>query len=121
MIVTLTANPSLDRSVALAAPLRPGEVQTALSSREDAGGKGVNVSRVVALSGVATRAVLPLAAGDPYAGALSAAAIPYRAVTAHGHVRSNLTIVDPAGETTKLNLPGVELGTAERTARMTST
>ena len=44
MIVTLTANPSLDRAVTLAATLRPGEVQAALTAREDAGGKGINVA-----------------------------------------------------------------------------
>ena len=35
MIVTLTANPSLDRTVALPAPLRAGEVQTADAVREE--------------------------------------------------------------------------------------
>ena len=36
MIVTLTANPSLDRTITLEAPLRPGQVQTATDVREDA-------------------------------------------------------------------------------------
>ncbi|MFT4306268.1 MAG: 1-phosphofructokinase [Microbacterium sp.] len=116
MIVTLTANPSLDRAVTLAAPLRPGEVQTALSSREDAGGKGVNVARVVARAGTPALAVLPLAEDDPYAAALTGTGIPLRPVPVHGHARSNLTIVDPAGETTKLNLPGAELTASERRA-----
>jgi 1-phosphofructokinase len=116
MIVTLTANPSLDRAITLAAPLRPGEVQGATGSREDAGGKGVNVSRVVALAGKGTRAVLPLAAGDPYAAALDAAGLPVVPVPVHGHARANLTITDPAGETTKLNLPGSVLAGSERRA-----
>ena len=38
MIVTVPANPSLDRAVSLAAPLEVGEVQSALGVREDAGG-----------------------------------------------------------------------------------
>ena len=37
MIVTLTANPSLDRTVTLDGPLMPGEVQGARNAREDAG------------------------------------------------------------------------------------
>ena len=45
MIVTLTANPSLDRTVMLPAPLQVGDVQSAASAREDAGGKGINVAR----------------------------------------------------------------------------
>ena len=61
MIVTLTANPSLDRAVTLSASLRPGEVQSAASSREDAGGKGINVARVVTAAGGGALAVLPLA------------------------------------------------------------
>ena len=35
-------------------------------SREDAGGKGINVARVVAAAGVETLAVLPLAEDDPF-------------------------------------------------------
>jgi 1-phosphofructokinase len=109
MIVTLTAHPSLDRTVSLHAPLRPGEVQAAASAREDAGGKGINVARVIAASGAEALAVLPLATGDPFATALSAAGIATVPVAVHGRVRANLTITDPAGVTTKLNLPGAEL------------
>lgn len=109
MIVTLTANPSLDRAVTLSAPLRPGEVQSAASSREDAGGKGINVARVVAAAGVPALAVLPLAADDPFGVALRSAGVLIRPVPIHGHARANLTITDPAGVTTKLNLPGAAL------------
>ncbi|MEN2739102.1 1-phosphofructokinase [Microbacterium sp. X-17] len=116
MIVTLTANPSLDRAVTLSAPLRPGEVQSAASSREDAGGKGINVARVVAASGVPALAVLPLAADDPFGVVLRSAAVPVRTVAIHGHARANLTITDPAGVTTKLNLPGAALDAADATA-----
>ena len=45
MIVTLTANPSHDRTVNLAAPLERGAVQRAESVISQAGGKGVNISR----------------------------------------------------------------------------
>ncbi len=116
MIVTLTAHPSLDRAISLDAPLRPGEVQNAAAAREDAGGKGINVSRVVAAAGVETVAILPLAAGDPYAAALSVTAIETRTVPVHGHVRANLTITDPAGVTTKLNLPGAALTETDASA-----
>ncbi|WP_314501836.1 1-phosphofructokinase [uncultured Microbacterium sp.] len=108
-IVTVTANPSLDRTITLVSPLVPGEVQAAAAAREDAGGKGINVARVVAASGVATLAVLPLAADDPFAPALHASHVPARAVPVRGHVRANVTITDPDGVTTKLNLPGAPL------------
>ncbi|MGI6878711.1 hexose kinase [Microbacterium sp. gxy059] len=114
MIITLTANPSLDRTVQLPAPLAVGEVQAAASIREDAGGKGVNVARVLHAAGDAVTGILPLAEDDPYAHALGA--LPVRAVAASGRVRANLAITDPAGTTTKLNLPGAPLGAPERAA-----
>ena len=46
MIVTLTLNPSLDRTLVLES-LRVGEVLRAASARIDPGGKGVNVTRVL--------------------------------------------------------------------------
>lgn len=116
MIVTLTANPSLDRAVTLAATLRPGEVQAALTAREDAGGKGINVSRVIASAGVATLAILPLGSNDPFAAALHGSRIPIRTVPITGHARANTTITDPDGVTTKLNLPGAALSVGERDA-----
>lgn len=109
MIVTLTAHPSLDRAITIDEPLRPGEVQPASASREDAGGKGINVARVVAAAGVDAVAVLPLAGDDPFDVALRAASIDVRRVPVRGHVRANLTIADRAGVTTKLNLPGATL------------
>lgn len=116
MIVTLTANPSLDRTITLESALRPGEVQSAASAREDAGGKGINVARVIAAAGVDVVAVLPLALDDPFDVALRGAGMTARRVPIHGHVRANLTITDPAGVTTKLNLPGATLDGEDRAA-----
>ena len=116
MIVTLTANPSLDRTVALPAPLQVGSVQVARGAREDAGGKGINVARVAAASDAPTLAVLPLAADDPFAVSLHGTGVPIVAVPVAGHVRANITITDPVGETTKLNLPGASLTDTERAA-----
>ncbi|WOQ68544.1 1-phosphofructokinase [Microbacterium limosum] len=116
MIVTLTANPALDRTIALEAPLVPGDVQQALSAREDAGGKGINVARAVASAGVPTLAVLPLSEDDPYGPILRATGLPTRTVAVHGHVRANIALTDAAGTTTKINLPGVELDPGERRA-----
>lgn len=109
MIVTLTANPSLDRTITLAAPLQVGEVQAATSAREDAGGKGINVARVVAAAGARSLAVLPLEPDDPFDAALRSSAVEAMRVPIHGRARANITITDPAGVTTKLNLPGATL------------
>lgn len=109
MIVTLTANPSLDRTMMLPAPLTVGDVQTAISAREDAGGKGINVARVIAAAGAEATAVLPLSPADPFDGVLRQSGIHARRVAVHGRVRTNLAITDPHGVTTKLNLPGAAL------------
>lgn len=116
MIVTLTANPSADRAVHLPGPLVPGEVQRAESSREDAGGKGVNVARVISAAGAPARAVVPVNDHDPYRLLLDDAGVDLEIVPVAGRARANLTITDPRGETTKLNLPGAELSTAEAAA-----
>jgi 1-phosphofructokinase len=113
MIVTLTANPALDRTMTLPAPLLVGDVQNASSAREDAGGKGINVARAIAAAGEACTAVLPLAPGDPFDHALREAALDAARVPVRGHVRANLAITDPAGVTTKLNLPGAVLSADE--------
>ncbi|MDP0399959.1 1-phosphofructokinase family hexose kinase [Tsukamurella strandjordii] len=109
MIVTVTANPSLDRLVALGAPLERGAVQRARSSSVDPGGKGVNVSRVLHAAGAQTLAVLPADAGDPLLTALDRIGVPARAVPAGHEVRSNVTVAEPDGTTTKLNAPGAAL------------
>lgn len=109
MIVTLTVHPSLDRTITLEHPLRPGDVQTAVSDREDAGGKGINVAKVIAAAGAESLAVLPLAADDPFRSSLRASGVPARVVPIDGRARANLTIADSAGVTTKLNLAGAPL------------
>lgn len=110
MIVTLTPNPSVDRTIAVD-QLRHGEVHRATSSRVDAGGKGVNVSRALAAQGVATTAVLPVGGpeGRLMEALLDAAAVPRVAVPVAGSLRMNVTVVEPDGTTTKLNEPGPQL------------
>ncbi|MGP3705632.1 1-phosphofructokinase [Gordonia paraffinivorans] len=109
MILTVTANPSLDRTLELGGPLRRGEVQRAGVVRAQPGGKGVNVSRTVATAGLATRALLPARPGDPLLAALDDLGLPYDAVSVDDEVRSNVTIAESDGTTTKVNAPGVPL------------
>jgi 1-phosphofructokinase len=107
MIVTLTPNPSHDRTVTLAAPLERGAVQRAESVLSQAGGKGVNISRASVAAGIPSIAVLPAPKDDPYVHELLAAGIDCRPVDHHGGaLRVNITISEPDGTTTKLNSPG---------------
>src|SRR3954454_1401977 len=109
MIVTVTPNPSIDRTVTLATPLTRGTVHRVTSVTTEAGGKGVNVARALTLAGVDAVALLPASDTDPLIAALHAAAVPIRCVTTHGAVRTNLTITEHDGTTTKLNEPGASL------------
>ncbi|WP_448073545.1 1-phosphofructokinase family hexose kinase [Georgenia yuyongxinii] len=106
MIVTLTPNPSVDRTVALAGELARGQVQRVESVTAQGGGKGVNISRACVSAGQPTVAVLPAAHDDPFVVELLAAGIDCRPVPPAGDVRINLTITEPDGTTTKLNSPG---------------
>lgn len=109
MIITVTLNPSVDRTVELAAPLRRGHVQRAVSTRQDPGGKGVNISRALELSGEDTVAVVPADGTDPLLAGLDAAGVRYDAVSTGAPLRSNVTVTEPDGTTTKINEPGPAL------------
>lgn len=114
MIVTLTPNPSIDRTVTFAS-LRRGEVNRATAHRIDPGGKGVNVSRALTAQGAATIAVVPEGGpeGHLMATLLDDAGVARHGVPIHGSVRMNITALEPDGTTTKLNEPGPELTEAE--------
>ncbi|WP_102144081.1 1-phosphofructokinase family hexose kinase [Mycobacterium hubeiense] len=112
MIVTVTPNPSIDRTVTLAAPLTRGAVQRVSSVTTEPGGKGVNVARALTLAGVDAVAVLPASGSDPLVTALHDGAVPFRCVPSHEPVRTNLAITEPDGTTTKLNEPGAALDAA---------
>ena len=106
MIVTLTANPSVDRTMAIDGPIKPGEVFRALSVGDEAGGKGVNVARAVAHAGVPAVAVLPADDDDPLVRGLIAAGVHPINVPVGRPSRVNITITEPDGTTTKFNDPG---------------
>ncbi|THC47852.1 1-phosphofructokinase [Streptomyces sp. A1499] len=117
MILTVTPNPSLDRTYEVPA-LDRGEVVRATGDRMDPGGKGVNVSRAVAAAGVRTVAVLPLggAPGALVAQLLDEQGIEAAPVPVAGQTRSNIAVAEPDGTLTKINAPGPELSREEREA-----
>jgi len=115
MILTVTPNPSLDRTYEVQA-LKRGEVIRAETERTDPGGKGVNVSRAVAAAGRRTVAVLPLggAPGALVADLLDAQGIEVAPVPIAGATRSNIALAEADGVLTKINAPGPELSEAEQ-------
>jgi 1-phosphofructokinase len=115
MILTVTPNPSLDRTYEVQV-LKRGEVIRAETERMDPGGKGVNVSRAVTAAGQRTVAVLPLggAPGALVAELLDAQGIEVAPVPVAGATRSNIALAEADGVLTKINAPGPELSRQEQ-------
>ena len=109
MILTLTPNPSVDRTVALDGELVRGQVHRVASVTSQAGGKGVNISRAAVSAHIPSIAVVPALKEDPFVLELLGAGIDCRPVQPAGDVRVNLTITEPDGTTTKLNSPGADV------------
>ena len=110
MIVTVTPNPSVDRTVRVDSIAR-GAVNRAQSIRVDPGGKGVNVSRALTAHGRPTTALLPLGGpeGHVLRALLADAGINVVSVPIVAATRSNIAIIEPDGTTTKVNEPGPSL------------
>lgn len=117
MILTVTPNPSLDRTYEIPV-LERGTVLRATSDRVDPGGKGVNVSRAVAAAGHRTVAALPLGGpeGALLARLLEELGIEAAGVPVRGSTRVNISVAEPDGTLTKLNASGPELSDAEAEA-----
>ncbi|SCK08408.1 1-phosphofructokinase [Streptomyces sp. WMMB 322] len=117
MILTVTPNPSLDRTYELPS-LDRGTVLRAVTDRVDPGGKGVNVSRAVAAAGHRTVAVLPLGGpeGALLAQLLGGLGIEVSGVPLTGSTRVNATLVEADGTLTKVNAAGPEISEAEAEA-----
>lgn len=114
MIVTVTPNPSVDRTIEVPRLTR-GAVLRATAAWAEPGGKGVNVARALAAHGTKAVAVLPSggAEGQQLAALLAAECIEVVQVPLAGATRANVTVAEPDGTTTKLNEPGPALSAAE--------
>lgn len=113
MILTLTPNPSLDRTIELPGPLQRGEVQRATAASQHPGGKGVNIVRALSASGIESLALLPGDADDAVVLSLALEEIPHLAMRIGAPLRSNVAITEPDGTTTKVNEPGPALTAAQ--------
>ncbi len=117
MIVTVTPNPSVDRTVFIDA-LRQGHIMRSTKSWSEPSGKGVNVSLALKAHERPTVAVLPLggSAGAHLADMLNRAELDYEPVPIAGEVRINISLVQPDGVVTKINEQGPALSDAESQA-----
>ncbi|WP_265520689.1 1-phosphofructokinase family hexose kinase [Oerskovia flava] len=117
MILTVTPNPSLDRTYVAGTVVR-GEVNRARATHTDAGGKGINVTRALTAGGAESVAVFPVGGPDgaQIVAELAARGIASLPVPVAGSVRSNITLAEDDGTTTKINAPGPVLSAAETDA-----
>lgn len=116
VIITFTANPSLDRGAPLSGELRVGSLNRLGRVYSAAAGKGVVVSAAVHAAGHPTRAIVPVDAMDPLAEALRVRGVPSRMVPVGRRARTNLSITHPDGQITRFNEPGEPLTPENQTA-----
>jgi 1-phosphofructokinase len=109
LIVTVTPNPSIDRTLRIP-PLERGAMIRASSATAEAGGKGINVSRALATEGVDTVAVVPLSESSAaLVTGMLGSSTPLEPVTIAGEIRVNISLVETDGTVTKVNEPGPPL------------
>jgi 1-phosphofructokinase len=114
VIITLTPNPSIDRTLEISS-LIPGSVHRATAEHEEPSGKGVNVSRALTSNGLASLAILPVggAAGAQLEFLLRTEGVESATVSISEAVRVNVSLTEPGGRATKINAAGPELSAAE--------
>ncbi|MFB9308968.1 hypothetical protein BJY17_001569 [Agromyces hippuratus] len=115
MILTVTPNPALDLTWHVDR-LQPGETHRVDAGAARAGGKGLNVARVLHAEGHDVLALTTTggAVGAEFAAELVSSGIPHRLIPVAGPTRRSVAIVDEAdGETSVLNERGAALAPDE--------
>lgn len=117
MILTVTPNPSVDRTVFLDT-WTPGSVNRSIRSWSEPSGKGVNVALALRTHGSPVRAVLPIggSVGAQLRQMLAQAGLDNVEVPVAGEIRSNVSLTQADGTVTKINEAGPCLDDAETTA-----
>ena len=107
MIITVTLNPAVDRTMHVP-KFCAGRVNRATSSRVDAGGKGINVSKALKELGCDSIACGLIAGryGRMIKEQITAAGIKYDFVEVPGETRLNVKIISDDGTHTDINEPG---------------
>ncbi len=117
MIVTVTPNPSIDHTLQVQA-LIPDAVHRALRSGFEPSGKGVNIALALHHAGVPVTAILPLGpgTGGQLRTLLDQHHLSVTVVPIEGEIRTNVTVLDGTGATTKFNETGPRLSDLEARA-----
>lgn len=114
MIITVTFNPAIDKTAEVET-LQVGELNRLKNVMQDAGGKGVNVSKTIHALGGTTlcSGFLAGSAGEFIHKSLEALDITSDFVWVEGMTRTNLKVLDKDMELTELNEAGPLIGKEE--------
>ncbi|ABM09119.1 1-phosphofructokinase [Paenarthrobacter aurescens TC1] len=117
MIVTVSPNPSMDRTMCID-QLRHGDVIRSHRSYSEPSGKGVNVAVALHANSIDVVTVLPAGGftGVQITEMLSDLGVPYIAVPIAQEIRSNVSLVEHNATVTKINEVGPSLDVAEATS-----
>lgn len=118
MILTVTPNPALDLTWHTER-LTPGETHRVATGASRAGGKGLNVARVLHAEGhdVLALATAGGTTGAEFAAELGASGVPHRLLPVESPTRRSVAVVDDArGQTSILNELGAPLSAADSAA-----
>ncbi|MBS3821089.1 MAG: 1-phosphofructokinase, partial [Phycisphaerae bacterium] len=113
-IVTITLNPAIDRAIRVQ-NLRPGGHVTGRTVSRVAGGKGVNVSRVLAAMGLGSTAMGLLGRDNAsaFTDVFAGGAVRDGFLRVAGSTRDNVTVIDDAtGQDTHIRDAGLAPGPA---------
>ena len=108
MIYTITLNPALDKTVVIPS-FGVDQVNRITQVRLDPGGKGVNVSKMIASLGGDSVAVAALGgmAGEQWKQLAESCGFSVHVICAEGETRTNVKVIDPIRHTnTDINEPG---------------
>jgi 1-phosphofructokinase len=116
VIVTVTPNPSIDRTLRIPALVRGG-LNRANSTTAELGGKGINVARALATHGYPAIAIAPLSPSSAtVAHELLDGAAGLVPVEIGGDMRTNVSLVEADGTVTKINESGPRMTATETRA-----
>lgn len=121
-VVALGSTPAIDRTYRIDA-LCPGELQRARQVTEEFSGKSVNVAGALRLGGLRALTVVPVGEPDT-ARVRSMSRVPedgLSLVPVRGRLRTNITVLEPDGRTTKINEASPALTDAEWAALLAAT
>jgi 1-phosphofructokinase len=121
MIVTVSPNPSLDRTLSVEF-LKRGVLNRSSSGYLEPSGKGVNVAVALNVHEIDVVSVLPVGgvSGFQLVRLLGLLGVPYCEVPIAGEIRSNISLVEPDGTVTKVNEAGPTLSESEALSLVTA-